>query len=103
MQPSPSGTNPFRTVRLHGVFKNFQVLQIVEWIQEQFVEPINVLGHPVTCAAPSQQLPSIIKVVTTGVNLDNTGLVNHHYPTTVVEAYTPQVVGSVPPLREFEQ
>ena len=36
-------------------------VQIVERIQEQIVEPTDVLAPAVTCAAPSQQLPSIIQ------------------------------------------
>ena len=55
-------------------------VQIVEQIQEQIVEPIDVLAP----AAPSQQLPSIIKTVTTGVNLDSTGLVNPQFSITGV-------------------
>ena len=54
-------------------------VQIVERIQEQIVEPIDVLAPAVTYAAHSQQLPSIIKAIATGVNLDMTGLVNPQF------------------------
>ena len=43
------------TVRTHVLFQDIQVVQFVERIQEQIVEPIDVLAPVVTCAAPSQQ------------------------------------------------
>ena len=76
-------------------------VQIVERIQEQIVEPIDVQAPAVTSAAPSQQLPSIIEAVTNDVKFDITGLVNPQISITFVEAYVPQVVGSLPPLQEF--
>ena len=76
-------------------------VQIVERIQEQIVEPIDVLAPAVTYAAPSQQLPSIIKAVATGVNLDMTGLVNPQFSIAGVEVSAPQAVGSLPHLQEF--
>ena len=55
----------------------------MERIQEQVIETTDVLAPAVTFAAPSQQLPSIIEIVTTGVNLDmktvTTGVNLDHY------------------------
>ena len=76
-------------------------VQIVERIQEKIVEPIDVLAPAVTYAAPSQQVPSIIKAVATGVNLDMTGLVNPQFSITGVEVSAIQAVGSLLPLQEF--
>ena len=76
-------------------------VQIVERRQEQIVEPIDVLAPAVTYAAHSQQLPSIIKAVATGVNLDMTGLVNPQFSIAGVEVSAPQAVGSLLPLQEF--
>ena len=77
-------------------------VQIVERIQEQIVELIDVLAPARTYAAPSQQLPSIIKAVTTGVNLDMTGLVKPLFSIAGVEVSAPQAVGSFSPLEEFD-
>ena len=77
-------------------------VQIVERIQEQIVELIDVLAPARTYAAPSQQLPSIIKAVTTGVNLDMTSLVKPLFSITGVEVSAPQAVGSFSPLEEFD-
>ena len=86
------------TVRPHVLCQEIQVVQIVERIQEQIVEPIDVLAPAVTYASPNQQLPSIIKAVTPDVKFYTTGFVNPQFSTTVVEAYAPQAVGSFPPL-----
>ena len=58
----------------------------------------------VTYDAPSQQLPPVytMTTVTTDVNLDIIGLVNPQFSSTAVEASAPQVVGSLPPLEEFD-
>ena len=68
----------------------------------KIVETTNVLAPAVTYAAPSQQLPSITKTVTTGVNLDFTGWGNPQFSITGVEVSAPQAVGSFPPLEEFD-
>ena len=58
----------------------------------------------VTYDAPSQQLPPVFTTtpVTTDINLDIIGLVNPHFSSTAVQASAPQVVGSLPPLEEFD-
>ena len=72
----------------------------------EYVAPAPVIEYiapapAVTYPAPSQQLPSTMTTVTTGVNLDTTGLVNLQISFTAVEASAPQVFGSHPPLEEF--
>ena len=114
VQPNPSGTDRcwgddpehFENPAVHEqaivqeITQATQV-QILELIQQQIVEPIDVLALAVTFAVPSQQLRTIIKAITTGVNLDITGLLNSQFSATVVEASAPQAVGSFPPSEEF--
>ena len=64
----------------------------------KIVEPNDVLAPAVTYAAPSQQLPSIIKAVPTDVIFDITGLMKPQFSTTVVAVSAPQVVDSLSPL-----
>ena len=77
-------------------------VQIAERIQEQIAEPIDVQSLAVTYAAHSQQLPSIIKAVATGVNLDMTSLVNPQFSIAGVEVSAPQVSGSLPPCARVQ-
>ena len=57
----------------------------------------------VTSDAHSQQLPPVYTTttVTTDVNLDTSDLVHPQFSFPAVEAFSPQVVGSLPPLDEF--
>ena len=54
---------------------------------------------------PSQQLlpANTMTAVTTDVNFDISGLVYPQFSITAVEASEPQVVGSLPPLEEFDE
>ena len=58
----------------------------------------------VTSDAHSQQSPSVYTTttVTTDVNLDTIGLVYPQFSSTAVEPFSPQVVGSLPLLEEFD-
>ena len=74
----------------------------------EYVAPAPVIEYiapapAVTYVAPGQQLPPpyTMSTVTTGVNLDITGLVNPPFSITTVEVSAPQVVGSLPPSEEF--
>ena len=75
----------------------------------EYVAPAPVIEYiapapAVTYAAPIQQLPPAytMTAVTTGVNLDITGLVYPQFSSSAVEPFSPQVVGSLPPPEEFD-
>ena len=58
----------------------------------------------VTFDAPSQQLPPAYTTPTdtTGDNFDITDLVHPQFSFTAAEAFSPLVVGSLPPMEEFD-
>ena len=72
----PCATKSFRnnSLRQYGhmfLFKIFKCSRLWSGYRNKIVEPIDVLSLAVTYAPPSQQLLSIMKIVTTGVNLDH--------------------------------
>ena len=75
----------------------------------EYVTPAPVIEYIVlppamtSYAASCQQLPPAytMTAVDTDVNFDTTGLVHPQFSFTAVEAFSPQVVGSLPPLDKF--
>ena len=54
--------------------------------------------------APRQQLPPVYTTATvdTDVNLDSAGSVNPQFSSSAMETSAPQVIGSLPPVEEFD-
>ena len=109
--PRPAATyfaTPAPSPVIEYVFPAPAVTYVAPALVTEYVSPAHVLefsapAPAVTCAVPSQQLPSVYTTttVTTDVNLDIPGLVNPQYSSAAVEASAPQVVGSLPPFEEF--
>ena len=77
---------------------------VIEYVSSAPVIEYIAPAPAVTLFVPSQQFhPAYtMTTVTTDVNFDITGLVNSQFSITAVEASAPQVIGSLPPLEEFD-
>ena len=90
MVPAPVVTH----AALAPVFEYVTPAPVIEYI---------VRAPAMTCAVSCQQLPPAYTTtaVNADVNFDITGLVHPQISFTAVEAFSPQFVGSLPPLDEF--
>ena len=77
---------------------------VMEYMSSALVIEYVASARAVTLSVPSPLLPPAYTTTTdtTDDNFDTTGLGNPQSSITVVEACAPQVVGSLPPLDEFD-
>ena len=77
---------------------------VIEYVAPAPVTEYIAPAPAVTSDAHSQQLPFVYTTttVTTDVNLNIIGLVHPQFSSTAVEPFSPQIVGSLPPLEEFD-
>ena len=81
-----------------------EAAQVIEHVSSAPVIEYMSPALAVTLSVPSQQLPPAYTTTTdtTDHNFDTTGVVHPQFSVTAVEAFSPHVVGSVPPVEEFD-